>query len=215
MELLSYLLSEAVEGVVMSIKKIIIGLMLSLLLGSGVASAADFAKGLAAFRSGNHKTAIAEWTPLAEQGHAKAQYNLGLMYSFGWGVLKNDKTSLEWYTKAAEQGDKHSQFMLGSIYRTGQIVLKNHKTSVTWLTKAAEQGHAEAQSFLGYNYELGLGVLKDHRRAYMWRNLANYNNGDSSAGVWRDELAKQMTQVDISRAQDMSSRCLESNYTDC
>jgi len=36
MELLSYLLSEAVEGAVMNIKKTIVGLTLSLLLGNGI-----------------------------------------------------------------------------------------------------------------------------------------------------------------------------------
>ena len=41
MESMSYLLLEAVEGVVMNVKKIIIGLTLSLLLGSGITVAAD------------------------------------------------------------------------------------------------------------------------------------------------------------------------------
>jgi TPR repeat protein len=79
----------------MSIKKIVIGLTLSLLLASGVASAADFNKGLEAAQSGDFKTALAEWTPLAEQGDADAQLNLGLMYDNGDGVPENDKTAVK------------------------------------------------------------------------------------------------------------------------
>jgi len=79
----------------MSIKKLITGLTLSLLLASGVASAADFNKGMEAAQSGDFKTALAEWTPLAEQGNASAQFNLGLMYSNGWGVPENDKTAVK------------------------------------------------------------------------------------------------------------------------
>ena len=35
---------------------------------------------------GDFATALREWTPLAEQGHATAQYNLGFMYDSGEGV---------------------------------------------------------------------------------------------------------------------------------
>ena len=48
----------------------------------------------------------------------------------------------------------------------------------------------------------------------MWYNLGAYN-GSEMAGENKDIIAKQMTPADISKAQDMSSRCLESNYTDC
>jgi len=88
----------------MSIKKIITGLTLSILLGSGVAVAADYDKGLLAYNSGDFKTALAEWKPLAKQGYAKGQYNLGTMYANGRGVPENDKTAVKWYTLAAEQG---------------------------------------------------------------------------------------------------------------
>jgi hypothetical protein len=48
----------------------------------------------------------------------------------------------------------------------------------------------------------------------MWYNLASYN-GSELAGENKDIIAKQMTPADISKAQDMSSRCLESKYIDC
>ena len=45
---------------------------------------------------------------LAEQGYAKAQFNLGVMYYQGDGVLRNYAKALEWYKQAAEQGDAYS-----------------------------------------------------------------------------------------------------------
>ena len=162
----------------MSFKNKIIGLTLLLSLGSGVASSADFNKGVEAYNSGDFKTALAEWKPLAAQGNAVIQYNLGVMYDNGEGVPENDKTA------------------------------------VKWLTLAAKQGYAKAQYNLGITYFKGEGVLTDNRRAYMWWNLANYN-GYKAAGENKDKIVKQMTPADISKAQDMSSRCLESNYTDC
>ncbi|WP_443628051.1 hypothetical protein [Candidatus Njordibacter sp. Uisw_002] len=50
----------------MSIKKLITGLTLSLVLACGGASAADFSKGLDAFNAGDYKTTLSEWIPLAE-----------------------------------------------------------------------------------------------------------------------------------------------------
>ena len=41
------------------------------------ATAADFDKGMTAYRSGDYQAALAEWRLLAESGHATAQYNLG------------------------------------------------------------------------------------------------------------------------------------------
>ena len=82
-------------------------LTLVLLLGSaGVSWSADFQKGVTAYKSGDYATALREWTPLAEQGHAFAQYNLGVMYDKGEGVPQDDKRALKWYTLAAEQGDE-------------------------------------------------------------------------------------------------------------
>jgi TPR repeat protein len=198
----------------MSIKKIVTGLTLSLLLASGVANAADFDKGFDAYGSGDFKTALIEWTPLAEQGHAKAQYWLGIMYDVGEGVPENDKTAVKWFTKAAEQGNASAQFELGTMYVRGYGVPENYKTAVKWFTKAAEQGDSGGQGMLGGMSQYGSGVLTETKRAYMWYNLSSYN-GSKTGGENKNKIAKQMTPADISKAQDMSSLCLESNYTDC
>jgi TPR repeat protein len=63
-------------------------------------------------------------------------------------------------------------------------------------------------------YFNGEVVAPDYLRAYMWMNLAVYNGGEEST-VKQKIIAEGMTTADISKAQDMSSRCLESNYTDC
>ena len=177
---MSYLLLKAVEGVVMNVKKIIIRLTLSLLLGSGVAVATDFDKGLKAAQSGDFKTALAEWMPLAEQGNANAQRNLGLMYDNGDGVQENDKTAVKWYTLAAEQGLDQAQSNLGLMYENGIGVQENHETAVKWYTLAAEQGLDQAQSNLGFMYYIGKGVTQDYETSAKWYALAA-EQGNSKA----------------------------------
>jgi len=164
----------------MNVKKIIIRLTLSLLLGSGVAVATDFDKGLKAAQSGDFKTALAEWMPLAEQGNANAQRNLGLMYDNGDGVQENDKTAVKWYTLAAEQGLDQAQSNLGLMYENGIGVQENHETAVKWYTLAAEQGLDQAQSNLGFMYYNGKGVTQDYETSAKWYALAA-EQGNSKA----------------------------------
>ena len=71
------------------------------------AAHADFNKGVAAYKSGDFATALREFKPLAEQGYATAQFNLGLLYRKG---LQDYAEAVKWYRKAAEQGYASAQY---------------------------------------------------------------------------------------------------------
>ena len=58
---------------------------------------AGYDEALAAYNKDNFKVAAKEFSKLAKQGNAKAQYNLGWMYSHGEGVPKDDKLAAKWY----------------------------------------------------------------------------------------------------------------------
>ena len=135
-------------------------LAITLLLGSvGASWSADFQKGLTAYQSGDYATALREWTPLAEQGDAGAQYNLGWMYVNGIGVPQDDKTAVKWLTFAAEQGLAVAQYNLVMMYDNGQGVPQDYITSVKWYKLFAEQGDALAQT----NLEVLSGQCPDSR----------------------------------------------------
>ena len=77
-----------------------------LLFVSGVsAHAADFQTGSDAYDRGDYATALEEWRPLAEQGHAEAQYHLGVMYDEGTGVSKDNVFAYMWFSVAASMGN--------------------------------------------------------------------------------------------------------------
>jgi len=77
----------------------------------------DFEVGVEAWGRGDYDTALREFRPLAEQGHAQAQVNLGIMYSQGRGVPKDFVQAYRWYTLAADQGN-------GSTHRRSPIWFK-------------------------------------------------------------------------------------------
>lgn len=198
----------------MDFRKILLGLTFLLLLGNGLVFAADVDKGLKAFESGDFKTALSVWVPFAEQGNASAQSNLGFMYDNGNGVRQNYETAVKWYTLAADQGNAAAQSNLGGLYDSGKGVAENDKTAVKWLTLAAKQGYAPAQSYLGVMYVNGEGVITDYLSAYMWWSVGAYN-GDKLSAKYQENIANKMTAAHITKAQEMSKRCLETEYEDC
>ncbi len=81
----------------------------------------------------------------AEQGHAEAQQNLGVMYANGQGVAEDYGEAMKWYLKAAEQGDAHAQSILGFMYSEGQGVSQDYVRAYMWLSLAAKRDHEDAK----------------------------------------------------------------------
>ena len=174
----------------------------------------DFQKGFDAYSSGDYATALKEWTPLAEQGYAIAQYNLGFMYENGLGVLQDYETATEWYTLSAEQGTAPAQYNLGLMYNNGKGVLQDYKVAIKWYTLSAEQGHAEAQTNLGLLHDYGRGVVQDYVKAHMWYNIGA-SNGNENGKKLRVLIAKEMTPSQIEEAQKLARECVAKNYKGC
>ena len=121
-------------------------------------AAQDFQKGFEAYQRGEYATALSEWRPLAEQGDAATQNNLGVMYEIGQGVAQDYAEAVKWYREAAEQGHANAQFNLSVLYNIGEGVSEDHAEALNWTRKAAGQGHAQAQLCLGMIYA-GLGGI--------------------------------------------------------
>ncbi len=99
---------------------------------------ADYEDGVAAHERGQYATALKEFLPLAEQGHAAAQYYLGFMYEQGDGVEQDYVESARWYTRAAEQGDGLSQMSLSFLYFYGEGVALDLVEALKWLYLAKD-----------------------------------------------------------------------------
>ncbi len=147
---------------------------------------------------------IAEWRARAEQGDAKAQNELGVMYAKGRGMPQDYGEAVRWYRKAAAQGNAKAQYNLGVSYANGGGVPQDYGQAVTWYRKAAQQGHAQAQTNPGLMSDEGRGVPQDYVAAYKWLNLAaSRSTGETrEAAVHnRERLAALMTPAQIAVAQ--------------
>lgn len=147
---------------------------------------------------------LAEVQKAAEQGDAKAQYNLAVRYGRGQGVAQDAAQAVSWTRKAAEQGDVDAQFILGVMSEVAQ----DDTQALTWIRKAAEQGHVKAQVSLSAMYAQGRGTAPDVKLAYIWSSVAAVN-GDADAAHNRDLLAQDLSYAELSDAQAMAGQYAE------
>ena len=168
----------------------------------------DFSDGLAAYRMGDYGAALKLWVTLAEQGDAKAEYGLGVMYDNGDGVTEDDAKAVKWYRKAAELGHAKAQNNLGVMYDNGDGVAEDDVEAVKWYRKAATQGHPGAQNSLGLMYYVGRGVEKNLINAYAWVSIAAAG-GDENAKIGKAIVAKEMMIKEIVEAQRKSAELMK------
>jgi TPR repeat protein len=137
----------------------------SLTLVTMVANAGPFEDALAAAQSGDYATANWLLRPLADQGDAIAQYDLGFMYDTGHGVMQNYDEAMRWYRLAANQGNALAQFNLGFMYANGHGVPQDYAEAAKWYLLSAKQGCTWAQFYLGFFWPTARGC----RRIRFWR----------------------------------------------
>ena len=142
----------AVERVILSdqrgkvMRKLVHAIALLLVLGlSAPVLAGPYEDGTAAYDKDDYATAIRLWRPLADQGNAKAQNNLGIMYVRGdQGVPQDYALAVKWYRLAADQGNAGAQNNLGVMYDKGQGVPQDYVQAHKWYNLGAAAGDKDA-----------------------------------------------------------------------
>ena len=94
-------------------------------------------EGQAAYDRGEYAIALRLWRPFAEDGVARAQNNLGVMYENGKGVRRDIDQALKWYRLAASQGYAGAQNNLAMMYAIGRVVPRNPVRAYMWFSLAA------------------------------------------------------------------------------
>lgn len=120
----------------LGLRTILVSIILSVLFA--LPAAADQNEdALAAYSRGDYATALRLMQPLANEGNARAQDKLGLMYYNGYGVQKDYAEAARWLRKAADQGIATSQNVLGIMYANGRGVPEDVVRAYVWFSLAA------------------------------------------------------------------------------
>ena len=159
---------------------------------------AGFNEGLAALSRNDYATALREWRPLAEQGDAAAQYKLGDMYRYGWGVELDFAEAVRWYRKAAEQGHAESQYEFGLFLSVGLGVRQDTVEAYKWLSLAVSRSPVgvfrdeaiKSRTSVANKYLTSTQQSEAERRARDWRPRTRVASGSRNA-----ELGKKTRQA--------------------
>ena len=139
----------------------------------------------------------------AEEGDAKAQYEIGVAYLRGEGTVPDLGLAYKWVEKSAMQGYAEAQFELGDMHQGGRGALQSLPLALKWYEQAAHQDHAEAQYRLGYMYRTGQGVTMDKSKAYVWFAIAAAQGHDRARDA-RANLQPALTAEQLQEAERLA-----------
>ena len=86
---------------------------------------AQFLQGKQLFLNKKYDEAAALLLPLAKEGHLDAQYTVGYMYHYGYGLPRNAKEANRWITTAAARGHEKAQQALKILDKLEQQAIKS------------------------------------------------------------------------------------------
>ncbi len=136
---------------------------------------------LRVYAAGDLQGASLLWQELADEGHAEAQFALGIMYDKGHGVTPDVERAVELYRQAAYQGHATASYNLGVAYARGAGVAANYRKAIRWWRLAAARGNTHAQYNMGLLYMSGNGVEKNPHEAVRWWFKAATDGNDPQA----------------------------------
>ncbi len=115
----------------------------------------------------------AKWYAIATRGryvYPEAFYKLGVLYSIGNGVLKNDMVAFDLFRKAVEEddGNDDAQLALGNAYQNGVGTRKDIFAAIKCYEIAAEYNNEMAILHLAEIYENGESVKRDLVKALQY-----------------------------------------------
>jgi TPR repeat protein len=84
------------------------------------AEMSEMAQGKRLFETGYYKRAMRDLLPLACDGNPEAQYAVGYMYYYGYGVAQDTEVGYFWIKRSADQHFPPAVKALGMIRRDGK-----------------------------------------------------------------------------------------------
>ena len=161
-----------------------------------------------AYHAGQYRMAMELAQPLAESGHAEAQYLVGVMLETGKGVPRDVYRAVTWYRRAAEQDHLEATKRLALINFSGEFMWTSKVRAVLWFRSAAQLGDVPSQGFMGRIYENGWGVAPDEVEALMWFIVATHN-GNQPAASDRVRLERRLDPQKVGEARRRAAKLLQ------
>ena len=122
--------------------------------------------------------ALSLYQQAAQTGHAKANYNAGILLYWGDGPEQDIDLAYNYFKVAADNGHGTAKFLMGQALLSGGAGLeKNVTAGARYLLEASQQGIIEAHDMIGYCYLTGQGVEIDLSKSIYHSQIAAEKGG--------------------------------------
>lgn len=121
-------------------------LSLSLVACTSPHMSGEVEAGKSAFQAGNYSSAFQRLFPVARDGRPDAQYAIGYMYYYGYGVSQDTSTGLQWMRRSAVQGYPAAIKALDMIEHRDSFAQKPHQSQLKDNYGVTERGDVMNQS---------------------------------------------------------------------
>jgi Sel1 repeat/GAF domain len=146
-KLFSSWLQRALLGLAVAVVVMVVGYVVSPLVEKRSADSPSALQSQVGNRNMQAKS-LADLRTLAAQGDAEAQYQMGVRYDEGEGVLKDDAQAVQWFQRAADLGNVDAQAHLGAYYWAGRGVPRDLSKAYMWSMIALAGGDDNSKSRL-------------------------------------------------------------------
>lgn len=133
-------------------------------------------EGVTCYRAKKYQKAFDIFSRLADKGHVKARFNIGVMYYYGQGVKQNYKEAFKHFIIAAEDHMPMSEYIAGQMYIKGVGVKRNPTKGVKLMLSSAKHGCLRSQLQLGVMY----AKLLKMKQAKQYFKIAETNGASST-----------------------------------
>lgn len=122
----------------MKITHTLSALALGGLLAAATPAFADYATGIAAYQAGNYQQALVAFEVDANNGHPRAQEQLGNMYRTGQGTRPDPVQAIKWLTLAYMNGLRSTLPVLETLREgiTEEQLVEGEQMALSWLEDA-------------------------------------------------------------------------------
>jgi TPR repeat protein len=160
-------------------------------------SGPSFNKGVDAYKAKDYAGAMAQWRPIADNGDAQAQNNVGSLYREGLGVKADAAEASRWFAKAAAQDYADAQANLGVLYMQGSGVPQSYEMARGLFAKAAAKSNPIAIFNLAVLYDNGQGGAVDKAKAAeLYGRGANLGDADAQGNLGVDYATGEGVKAD-------------------
>lgn len=104
----------------------------------------------------------------AADGDARAQFEIGAIYTEGRAIEQDYAEAAKWYERSAAQGFVPAQYRLGNLYEAGTGVEKDLEVAKLWYQRGAEAGNRMAMHNLAALYASGQLGDQEFETAAEW-----------------------------------------------